>query len=220
MWRSHDDGRSWQGRVLPSSVSTLMLARSNPQPAWSRIGAYGTPRSVLEVTHDGGRHWVAIRLPCPTGWDDTSPTSLATPELAWMVCTSMPGAGTQEKQLYRTSDGGVTWRRLIDIHFQGSRPLMAGGLSGSGYPSALCMAADGHGMLAVDRAFTYRTVDGGRHWRPLRSITSPDTREGLAVDQLSPDTALMLVWSGDTGTTLYHTTDGDLRWSIVRRFSP
>jgi hypothetical protein len=55
------------------------------------------------------------------------------------------------------------------------------------------MAADGHGLLAVDRAFTYRMSDGGRHWQPLRSITSPDTRNGFAVDQLSSDTASMLV---------------------------
>jgi photosystem II stability/assembly factor-like uncharacterized protein len=146
MWRSHDDGRSWRGQVLPSPVSSLELARSSPGTAWSRIGAYETP------------------------------------------CT-------------------------------GSRRPVASGLSGFSDPSALSMAADGRGLLAMDRAWSFRTSDGGRHWQPLRSITSPDTREALAVDQLSPDTALALVWSGDTGTTLYHTTDGGLHWSIVRRFS-
>jgi photosystem II stability/assembly factor-like uncharacterized protein len=137
-----------------------------------------------------------------------------------MVCTSTPGAGQQEKQLFKTTDGGATWVRLIDINFEASRPQLTGGLTGSGYPSALSMTTDGHGLLAMGREFSWRTSDGGRHWHPLRSITSPDAREGFAVDQLSATTALMLVWSGDTGTTLYRTSDGDLHWSIVRRWRP
>jgi photosystem II stability/assembly factor-like uncharacterized protein len=82
------------------------------------------------------------------------------------------------------------------------------------------LTADGYGLLALGRDVSWHTRDGGRHWRPLDSITRPDTREGFGVNQLSATTAVMLVFSGDTGITLYLSTDSDRHWSIVRRWRP
>jgi hypothetical protein len=220
MWIWRGKRRGWTSRALPWPASMLVLAGASRNTAWARVGAIESPFMSLEATHDGGRHWHALGLHCPNGWTDNSPMSLPTPARGWMICTSEPGVGSQPKQLYQTSDGGATSVRLIDIHVQGSQPQLTRGLTSSGYPSALSMTADGHGLLAMGREFSWRTSDGGRHWLPLRSITSPDVREGFAVDQLSAATALMLVWSGDTGTTLYRTSDGDLHWSVARRWRP
>jgi photosystem II stability/assembly factor-like uncharacterized protein len=198
----------------------LTLARSSSYAGWSRVADADADRVSLEATHDGGRHWQAISSPCSRGWTDSSPTSLASPDRGWIMCTSTPGGGFQEKQLYRTSDGGATWTRLIDIRFQGSRTQIRGGLRGFGYPSGLSMTAGGYGLLAMGRDVSWYTRDGGRHWRPLYSITRPDTREGFAVSQLSATTALVLVFNGDTGITLYRTIDGDHHWSRLRRWRP
>jgi photosystem II stability/assembly factor-like uncharacterized protein len=72
----------------------------------------------------------------------------------------------------------------------------------------------------MDRGMSWVTVDGGRYWRPLRPITAPDAREEFSATQLSHRTAVILVFSGDSGTTLYRTDDGDRRWTVVRRGPP
>jgi photosystem II stability/assembly factor-like uncharacterized protein len=220
MWRSRDHGRSWASQALRRPATMLALARSNSDTGWSRVAESDSDRVSFEATYDGGKHWHAIRSPCSGGWTDSSPLSLATPRRGWIICTSTPGGGFQEKQLYETSDGAAIWTRLIDIHFQGSRPQFTGGLPGFGYPTGLSMTADGYGLLAMGRDFSWRTRDGGRHWRPLHSITRPDTREGFGVSQLSATSAVMFVFSGGTGITLYRTTDSDRHWLIVRRWRP
>ena len=111
--------------------------------------------------------------------------------------------------VYETNNAGASWSRLP-----------SGPLGGFGYPSGLSMTTDGVGILTEDRGVSYRTSDGGRHWHPLRSITAPDTREGLSAAQVSDSTALILVFSGDTGTTLYRSTDGDRQWTVVRQWPP
>jgi photosystem II stability/assembly factor-like uncharacterized protein len=220
LWRSTDAGRSWSPTELRPAVSSLTLARSDPTVAWARLDEQESRRMQLEATNNAGRTWRAVRPPCAPGWTDVSPVSVSTLRRAWIMCTSTPGVGQQEKQLFRTADGGATWMRLVDIHMVSHRPEEPGGISSFGYPSGLSMTGDGVGTLTEDRGVSYRTSDGGRHWHPLRSITAPDTREGLSASQVSDSTALILVFSGDSGTTLYRSTDGDRHWTTVQRWPP
>lgn len=111
--------------------------------------------------------------------------------------------------IYATRDAGASWTRLP-----------SGLLGNFGYPSGLSMTASGTGILTEDRGMSYATSDGGRRWRPLRSVTAPDTREGIAATQVTATTAFILVFSGDTGTTLYRSTDGDRHWTTVNRWPP
>ena len=240
----------WAAGIVISAVVAVLLTGCrdglsfSPQPAgtgaapltrsfvpakmsfWSPTWGVAANRSgrLVAVTSNGGRTWTAARSkkvrarlvprrsrmasPCGGAFLNTFLSS-PTPERAWAVCTGEPGAGSVAVAVFTTDDSGASWMRLP-----------TGRLGGFGYPSGLSMTASGVGILTENRGVTYATSDGGRDWRPLRSITAPDTREGIAATQVTPTMAFVLVFSGDTGTTLYRSTDGDRHWTVVRRWPP
>jgi photosystem II stability/assembly factor-like uncharacterized protein len=181
---------------------------AQPPATWRRVGRDDTPGIRLERTSDGGRTWHGAPSPCGRRFVNAFLSSPARDQ-AWLVCTAEPGAGSVAVAVYATDDAGASWSRLP-----------SGPLGGFGYPSGLSMTTDGVGILTEERGVSYRTDDGGRHWHPLLSITAPDVREGLSATQVSDSTARILVFSGDTGTTLYRSTDGDRHWTAVRRWPP
>ena len=198
---AYPDGPTARDAVAPRAL--------RQQPAtWRRVGGDDTPGIRLERTTDGGRSWRGANSPCGRRFVNAFLSS-PTPERVWMVCTGEPGAGSVAVAIYTTRDAGRSWTRLP-----------SGPLGSFGYPSGLSMTASGVGILTEDRGMSYATSDGGRRWRPLRSITAPDTREGIAATQLSATRAFILVFSGDSGTTLYRSTDGDRHWTTVQRWPP
>jgi photosystem II stability/assembly factor-like uncharacterized protein len=205
---------------LRQSVAQFTVVRNDSANEWARLGATAGGPMSLEGSVNAGRSWSRIQPPCRASADE-SPMSIPTTRRDWVVCTNWPGAGMQGKQLFESEDGGRTWHRLLAVRMSGRpRSSHTGGIDSFGYPSGLSMTADGVGILTEDRGMSYATSDGGRHWRPLRSITAPDTREGIAATQVSATTAFVLVFSGDTGTTLYRSTDGDRHWTPVQRWPP
>jgi len=199
-------------RFVPAEMSFRSTSRGI---AVNRSGG------LVEITHDGGRTWTVTSRAWPRSRRPriaSSPcgrpylhafVSRPAHDRAWVVCTGEPGAGSVAVQVFTTDDSGASWTRLP-----------TGQLGSFGYPSGLSITASGVGILTEDRGMSYATSDGGARWRPLRSITAPDTREGIAATQLTATTAFILVFSGDTGTTLYRSTDGDRHWTTVQRWPP
>jgi len=202
------DGLTFSSRPTEAGVASLRHRWLSRPTAWKRLGADDTPGIRLEHTTDAGRSWRAVSSPCGHAYLNVFISS-PTPDRVWIVCTGEPGAGSVRVRVATSKDAGASWTRLP-----------TGQLGGFGYPSGLSMTASGVGILTEDRGMSYATSDGGRRWRPLRSITAPDTREGIAATQLSATRAFILVFSGDSGTTLYRSTDGDRHWTTVQRWPP
>ena len=221
------DGLSFSSQAAGTGAAPLTRSFVPAKMSfWSPTWGVAANRSgrLVAVTSNGGRTWTAARStkvrarlvprrsrmasPCGRAYLNAFVSS-PTPERAWIVCTGEPGAGRVAVQVFSTDDSGTSWTRLPTGH-----------LGSFGYPSGLSMTASGVGILIEDRGRSYATSDGGRRWRPLRSITAPDTREGIAATQVTATTAFILVFSGDTGTTLYRSTDGDRHWTAVHRWPP
>ena len=129
-----------------------------------------------------------------------------------MVCVSQPGAGNQEKSVYASSDGGRSWRMLVNV------PLTSRsrGLSSYGYPQGISFTPQGYGLLWESRGFLYLTRDGGRHWRKL-GVVAPEVDFGVSAVMLSGTHAFVLL-SRDGKYRLLATKDGGRGWSVVQRW--
>jgi photosystem II stability/assembly factor-like uncharacterized protein len=217
MLHTHDGGRSWQpGRRAPSMPSFTS----------SRVGyalrSRETDAGTLMRTSDGGRTWHRVGRPCRKGWGGfgwSAEVTFVSSSHGWVVCKGQPGAGHQSKALYETTNGGATWKRLLNVFFEPGR-IQRGGLSGSGYPGGISFVRAGRGLLWEGRESSYYTSDGGRHWRPI-SATSPEEREGYAGWFVSKGAAYLLVQ--DNGVRqdyeLLRTRDGGRTWKLVRSWS-
>jgi photosystem II stability/assembly factor-like uncharacterized protein len=136
------------------------------------------------------------------------------------MCTGQPGAGQQEKALYRTRDGGKTWRACAAA-VTWPRMRVHGGLSTSGYAGAPDFAPNGFGVLAMFRGALYVSRDGGLHWSTVRAA-HPEVFAG-GEKAFGDGTAYVLLTntafrSQKVRTELIETRDFGRTWHIVRRW--
>jgi hypothetical protein len=159
LWRSLDAGRTWQV-VSPAPEPFYTASFADAAHGLAVTQAHG-----LIITTDGGRTWERLRDPC--GSESERVVSLVSPRRGWLLCLGQPGAGNQEKALYRTDDAGAHWQRL------------SGGF-GYGYPRGIAFASDGLGVIWESRGTLSLTRDGGKHWADFPRVSEPEADFGLS----------------------------------------
>src|SRR5262249_51008084 len=132
------------------------------------------------------------------------------PHTAWVACGPDIGSSWYSADLYRTTDGGQTWSRIVTLATGLDHP----DLEDVGLPFFLdeqygwvpvCCGATGAGAPGE---FLYRTTDGGRSW--TNSAGGPDM-----IRFATPTHGY-----GTTATALLGTQDGGLHWSVLYSVAP
>src|SRR4051794_26518709 len=101
-------------------------------------------------------------------------------------------AGAEDAALFRTVDGGRTWRELAGLRGHESGPRWQPGAGGMG-PHTIVLDPGNPGgiFVAISAAGVFRTDDAGQTWRPmnrgLRSeyIPDPDAEVGHCVHRIA-----------------------------------
>jgi photosystem II stability/assembly factor-like uncharacterized protein len=156
----------------------------------------------VERTLDGGRRWAPVRTACrgaEPGWIAASFVDL---EHGFEACGSVPGAGSQWKELYATDDGGRTWSLRAESSPPGQREARTA-LPVSGYVGGLDFTNREVGFIALDRGGVAMTADGGRRWRMVL-VHSDYWADSFWLDAR---TGFVLEYAD-----LLTTTDGGLDW--------
>lgn len=208
VYRTLDRGRQW----------TKLRMRPGVSFATSRIGLgfreyEGTP---LLHTRDGGRSWQ--QLPTADCGSMNPILDLVTPQLGWMVCGGLPGAGQSQKEVFRTRDGGHSWqaRAWAIAH---KHPQSRGGLSFMGSVYGIAFARDGFGLLWEGRGTLLVTRDGGMTWKPHLRFAHPDIDWGFGASAFGNGTGLVLLRhanGSDVTFRLIKTRDFGRTWQLVR----
>lgn len=168
LWHSADAGAGWSV-VGPTPVTSA---------SWVDARHGFAAASDLIETVDGGRTWRPLRSPCPGVGEGTGAESVsfATVKRGWLVCNGQPGAGNEDKSIYRTDDGAMHWRRIAWTQSGKAH----GGIDSYGYPVGIAFDAEGLGVLWESRGTIYLTRDGGYHWRSFPNVSEPDLDFGLS----------------------------------------
>jgi hypothetical protein len=208
--RSADGGLSWQ------PVGKAVLAMTFPT-ATDGFGALydRKERWTLLRTRDGGDSWSPFRSPCRyynnVAWFET-------PREGWTLCQDIAGAGQAIKGVFRTRDGGRSWRLVMSAAWR-LGPSTRGAITTAGYAQGIAFAG-GRGWLWQTRNGSYTSSDGGSKWTPIAFTHLPATSlELIEIDDVAPvtrDVAFALVNRNWTRRELRRTDDGGRTWEIVR----
>ncbi|HZT15220.1 MAG TPA: hypothetical protein VFA19_04680 [Gaiellaceae bacterium] len=210
-----DGGRHWRRYRLRFAASF-----ATPLVGLAARGSVVDRHLALAVvaTRDGGRSWERRTSPCNRAVADSALLDLVTDRLGWIVCLGQPGAGNEEKAVFRTRDGGRSWQAGAAA-IASPRPQLHGGLSGYGYPEGIAFARDGFGILWESRGTLYVTRDGGARWTAEPAVARPEIDFGRGAAAFPGGHGLVLL--GDGGgrpTRLLATDDYGRSWHIVRRW--
>ncbi len=187
--------------------TTVAVAPSAPETVY-----LGTGRGVFR-SRNGGRSWSSAGLVPHASTDGSSVpgvTSLVvdtrTPSTVYAGLNSQwdggkwNGGTTYRRALYKTADGGKSWRALDLI----GQPVA---ISPTG-PPVVYAAAGGHGGTSR----LLRSADGGHSWQRADRGLPATYLWALAFDPTTPSTVYAAM--GQRG--IFESSDGGGRWRAVR----
>jgi photosystem II stability/assembly factor-like uncharacterized protein len=239
VWKSTDYGQNWtnitDGKIpgIANPIGALAVADSNANVIYAGTGEsdirgdFDTGDGIYKST-DAGKTWAYA------GLRQTHMTTNLTidPRDANVVYAASMGhvfKPNTERGIFKTTDGGKTWRKIlfvddqtggVDIAMDKSHPatLYAAMWQAQRTPWKLTSGGPGSGL--------YKTTDGGAHWTKLSSnpgyATGTLGKIGVSVAQSKPNVVYSIVQakdggvfrSDDAGKTWKHTNN---QWKLRQR---
>jgi photosystem II stability/assembly factor-like uncharacterized protein len=228
VFRTNDGGITWKALFQHESVmaiGALAVDPMNPNIAWAGTGEANvrntvSPGNGIYKSTDGGGHWKRV------GLDGTYQISHIVidphhPNTVLVAAMGNPWADSAERGVYRTTDGGATWQKVLYI---GPSVGIADLVMDPQNPQVLYAAAyrfrrqpwtySGGGPEDA----IYKSFDQGQTWKRLSGHGLPEkpvARIGLAIAPSSPSTVYATM--GSTEGVLWRSDDAGEHWSLVSK---
>ncbi len=232
VWLTENNGMSWTSLFDDqpcSSIGDVTVNQANPNVVWVGTGEPQNRQSSpwgcgVFKSMDGGRTWADM------GLNDTRHIGRimvhpSDPDIAYVAAVGHLFGPNEERGVYKTSDGGATWDRIlyidehtgaIDLVMDPSDPhtLFAAMYQRERKSFGFSAGGGGSGL--------YRTHDGGESWTELtKGLPEGDKgRIGLDVYRRDGNLLYALVESDPRGTGLYKSTDRGDSWEQVSDRNP
>jgi hypothetical protein len=213
LYRTVDRGRHWTkgGHILAGA------SFATPRVGLGFRPVFAPNFAKIFRTRDAGSTWRRVRTPA-TCESERPLLDLVTPQLGWMVCRGAGGAGPfMSKAVFRTRDGGRSWKLLTSTRADGHAPR--GGLSPSGLPAGISVTRNGFGVIWGNGVLAV-TRDGGKDWHSAYGFALYNVDFPLGGAALGNGTAYVL-FQHDVAPVferLIATRDFGRSWRVVRRW--
>ena len=222
VWKSDDGGTTFKPKFdkYNQSIGAVAIDPTDSKTVWVGTGEPWTRNSVsvgdgLYVTHDGGDTWKNV------GLKDSEHISriLIDPKDAKTVYVCALGHlwnDNEERGLYKTSDAGSTWKKIISVDTKTGCADVAMDPSDSKtlYASTWQFRRTGFSFSSGGPGSALlKSTDGGEHWKPIRTgLPAGDFgRIGIAVSKPNPKRVFAVVEAKHSA--LFRSDDGGEHWT-------
>ena len=176
LYSTTNGGSTWI-QVFAGSISAIKFLTPTTGFAMLR-----TPSSNSQLfsagiykTANGGKSWSLV----PSTLDPTAvygSFSFSSSSDGWLLVGIQPSAGSENKYLYKTTDGGSNWSLVAQAQFSSGQAMaISGVMPATGYVTQLHFISPQQGFMALARSGLYATDDGGLTWN-LMSETPMSAR--------------------------------------------
>lgn len=228
LWKTTNTGTTFEPLFEDQpvySVGAVTLAPSDHHIIWLGSGE-GDPRNSVSYGNgvyrsmDGGKNWKHL------GLDDSERirrivVDPQNPDVALVCAMGHEWGPNEERGVFKTVDGGVTWEKVLyidedtgcsDIAMDETNPryLYTGMWTFRRQPWRF----DGGGKETA----LYKSTDGGDTWtKKTKGLPKgPMARIGVSVAQSQPNTVYMITEAKDEGI-LYRSDDWGESWKVVHK---
>ena len=227
LWKTEDAGISWQnisdGFFNTSSVGAVAVSESDNNIVLVGMGE-SPVRGVMTSSGDGvyksvdgGDTWTHL------GLENTKHISQvrihpSDPDIIYVSAQGSPYAGTEDRGIYRTYDGGKNWEKVLYVDansgavdlamdYNNPRILYAAFWDHQRLPWYVRSGGEGSGI--------WKSTDGGDTWKKLdqglpKSVMG---KIGVTVSRANPKLVYAIIESEEGG--LYRSDDAGESWRLV-----
>lgn len=211
-------GYSWRNIGPNRGGRSLGSSGSPGRPNEYYFGATG---GGLWKTTDGGNEW----FPVTDGQISSSSIGAVAvaetnPDIVYIGGgeTQLRGSITQGDGVYKTTDGGKTWRHLGLKETQAISRIRVHPTN----PNIVYVAALGHVYGDNEERGVFRSKDGGNTWKKILYVDDKTGAADLIIDRTNPDIVYATtwqvyrkawkMWGGGPGCGLWKSLDGGDTW--------
>ncbi|WP_339626355.1 glycosyl hydrolase [uncultured Maribacter sp.] len=232
LWKTTDAGSTWKpifDDQEVSSIGSLAIAPTNPDIVWVGTGETFVIRPAHSMgdgiykSIDGGNTWKNMGLE-KTGRIGRVIVHPTNPDIVYAAALGHTYSKQQERGVYKTVDGGETWKRIffidentgaaeLAIDPQNPDRLLVGMWSIQINTWGLNSGGSGGGV--------YRTTDGGENWEALNTKGLPGGKENpvgktaVAISHSNPNIVYALFEIDSPA--LYRSEDFGETWTLQTR---
>ncbi len=240
IWKSINNGVTWRPvfeheKVV--SMGMLAIAPSDTMQVWAGTGEPNSRNTIspgggVYKSTDGGLTWkpMGLEKTQAIGRIVVHPTN---PNIVFVAALGAPWNASPDRGLYRTTDGGATWKLVkfisnkagfVDVALDPSNPNVVWASSWERVRGPYFLNSGGPGSAL------WKSTDGGDNWTEVKGGGFPETtkgRIGIAISLSNPKVMYTLVEAdtvanpkGDpkkprtkSPSGLYRSDDGGATWT-------
>ena len=225
LWKTDNGGTTWTplfDNEGSFAIGVVELDPNDSKTIWVGTGENNAQRSVaygdgVYKSIDGGASWTNM------GLKDSGHISQIwiNPEDSDDVLVAAQGplwSSGGDRGLYRTTDGGATWNRLLDIDEHTGVNEFVVDPRNSDVIVASSYQRRRHVWVLINGgpgSAIHRTTDGGKTWNKVSAGLPSDHmgRIGLAGAPSDPDVIYAIIEANDEEKGVYRTTDFGSNWT-------
>ncbi len=226
VWKTTNGGVSWSnisdGFFNTGTIGAIALAQSDPNIIY--VGTGESPVRGVSTSHgdgvykstDAGRTWVHLGLE-KTRHISKIVVDPVNPDIVYVGAQGSPWAATEERGVYRSSDGGVSWDRVLFVNQDTGVSFLSMDVSN---PKVIYAALWDHRREPWNvrsggpGSGLYKTTDGGESWKKLEhGLPGLMGNSGISVSPANPDRVWAMVEAVDGG--VFRSDDAGKTWKHV-----
>ena len=230
IFKSTDGGHHWQplfDKQPAASIGALAVAPSDVNVIWAGTGETFIRSNIsigngIYKSTDGGATWQHMGLD-KTGRIGRIVVHPANPDIVYVAALGTCYGPQQERGVYKTTDGGLTWQRVLfvdantgaaDIAMDPTNPriLLAGMWQIEMKTWVRKSGGPGSGL--------YLSKDGGATWQQLKGSGLPPApwgKIGVGIAASDPDRMYALIETAqhDFAGVLFRSDNGGRTWQLI-----
>ena len=224
VWKTVNAGTTWTPvfeNEASYSIGAIAIDPKNTATVWVGTGEYNSQRSVgygdgVYRSDDGGKSWKNVGLKT----SEHIGRIVVDPRDSNVVFVAAQGplwSGGGERGLYKTTDGGKTWKAVIPgTENTGATDVVID----PGNPDIMYAAMwqrRRHFFTLINggpESAMYKSVDGGNTWTRIRSGLPPGDlgRIGIAVSPVDTNVVYATVEAAGTASGIFRSNDRGATW--------
>jgi photosystem II stability/assembly factor-like uncharacterized protein len=228
IFRTDNGGTTWKAlfqHQKVASIGAIAIDPRNPSVIWVGTGEANVRNDVsfgdgVYKSTDGGRHWKRVGL-AHTFQISRIVVNPHNPNIVLVAAMGSPWANNPQRGVYRTTDGGKKWTKVLyrgpgvgisDMAIDPANPQIVYAATYQ-YRRKPWTYSGGGSADAI-----YKSIDGGATWSRLKGHglpTKPVARIGLAVAASSPNVVYAVI--GSNQGVLWRSSDYGENWALVSK---